>query len=183
MRAPSRRLPIPDVTANKLPRNVGKQEQTFLRVTQFQGAQFETNKILKLKNKELLIFLKDAEFYLAGSRSNETKVKKEYCWAITEAAGRSCCGVSSSSALEFGFKLDSLIQIPQLTKRILSFQLAPYLPQISHKSRSAYSTDTMSYPRRTKSMVAWNIFRQRACASVIGDRFGQRPWFRCKNCR
>ena len=69
MRAPSRRLPTPDVAANELTQNVLIEEQILLRVTQFQ-----TNEILKLKNIELIIFLKDAEFYLAGSRRNETKV-------------------------------------------------------------------------------------------------------------
>ena len=97
-----------------------------------------------------------------------TKVQEEYCWAVTEAAGRSCCGVSSSSVLEFGFQLDCLIQTPQLTKRI-QFRLARYLPEISRKSRCAWSNDTTSYPRRTKSMVAWNIFRPRACANVLSE--------------
>jgi hypothetical protein len=36
-------------------------------------------------------------------------VAEEYCWAITEAAGRSCCGRSHSRMLEFGFELDSYI--------------------------------------------------------------------------
>ena len=34
---------------------------------------------------------------------NETKLTEEYCWAITQAAGRSCCGRSGSITLEFGF--------------------------------------------------------------------------------
>ena len=29
---------------------------------------------------------------------------EEYCWAITQVAGRSCCGV-----LEFGLQLDSIV--------------------------------------------------------------------------
>ena len=33
----------------------------------------------------------------------------EYCWAITQVAGRSCCGRSGSSVLELGLQLDSLI--------------------------------------------------------------------------
>jgi hypothetical protein len=40
-------------------------------------------------------------------------VKGEYCWAITQAAGRSCCGRSSFSVLEFGFQLESVIQSDQ----------------------------------------------------------------------
>jgi hypothetical protein len=35
-------------------------------------------------------------------------VVEEYCWAITQEAGRSCCVRSFSSVLEFGFKLVSL---------------------------------------------------------------------------
>jgi hypothetical protein len=47
---PSGRLPTPEVAANTLPRNVVK-EEAILRV-----AQFQTNEILKLKNKELIFF-------------------------------------------------------------------------------------------------------------------------------
>jgi len=36
-------------------------------------------------------------------------VAEEYCWAITQAAGRSCGGRSDSSVLGFGFQLDSLV--------------------------------------------------------------------------
>jgi hypothetical protein len=36
-------------------------------------------------------------------------VAEEYCWAITQAAGRSCCGRSGSSMLEFGFQLDTQV--------------------------------------------------------------------------
>jgi len=32
----------------------------------------------------------------------------EYCWVITLAAGRSCCGPTVSSVLESGLQLDSL---------------------------------------------------------------------------
>jgi len=37
------------------------------------------------------------------------RLAEEYCWAITQAAGRSCCGRSGSSVLEFGYQLDSLV--------------------------------------------------------------------------
>jgi hypothetical protein len=36
---------------------------------------------------------------------SETKLAGEYCWAITQAAGRSCCGQSGSTVLVFAFKL------------------------------------------------------------------------------
>jgi hypothetical protein len=38
---------------------------------------------------------------------NETKLTEEYCRTITQAAARSCCGLSGASVLEFGFQLDS----------------------------------------------------------------------------
>jgi hypothetical protein len=44
-----------------------------------------------------------AEFFLVGIKRNETKVVEEYGWAITLAAGRTCCGRSVSSVLESGF--------------------------------------------------------------------------------
>ena len=42
-------------------------------------------------------------------KRNKTKVKEEYCSAITQAAGQSCCGPSGSSVVEFGFKMDSFV--------------------------------------------------------------------------
>jgi hypothetical protein len=36
-------------------------------------------------------------FSLRELKHNETKVAEEYCWAITQAAGRPCCGQSGSS--------------------------------------------------------------------------------------
>jgi len=32
------------------------------------------------------------------------RLAEEHCWAMTEAAGRSCYGRSGSSVLEFGFQ-------------------------------------------------------------------------------
>jgi len=34
---------------------------------------------------------------------------EEYCWAITPAAGRTCCGRSGSGVLEFGFQPDCVV--------------------------------------------------------------------------
>jgi hypothetical protein len=36
-------------------------------------------------------------------------VVQEYCWAITQAAGRLYCGRSDSAMLEFGFLLGCLV--------------------------------------------------------------------------
>ena len=40
---------------------------------------------------------------------HDTKIAGEYCWAMTQAAGRSGCGWSGTSVLDFGCKLDSLL--------------------------------------------------------------------------
>jgi len=37
-------------------------------------------------------------------------VTEEYRWAITQAAGRSCCGRSGTSVLEYGFQVDSVLR-------------------------------------------------------------------------
>ena len=56
---------------------------------------------------------------------NETKVAEEYCWAITQAAGRSCCGRSGSSVLGCGFNLT--ICVPSWDFRTI--RLVPDLPE------------------------------------------------------
>jgi hypothetical protein len=60
-----------------------------------------------------------SNFLLAGVKAQETKVAEEYCWAITQAAGRSCCGLSSSSVLEFECFLHT-----QLTESVLKLRVA-----------------------------------------------------------
>jgi hypothetical protein len=66
----------------------------------------------KIANKktEIVTFLKRVpNLSLREWERNVTKMAEEYCWAITQAAGRSSCGPSSSSVLKFGFQLDSLV--------------------------------------------------------------------------
>ena len=46
------------------------------------------------------------EFFLAGMKA---QVAEKYCWAITQAAGRSYCGRSDSSLVQPGFQLDCLV--------------------------------------------------------------------------
>jgi len=36
-------------------------------------------------------------------------VTEEYCWAITQAVGQSCCGRSGSTVLDLGLRLNSLV--------------------------------------------------------------------------
>ena len=37
------------------------------------------------------------------------KLAEEYCWAITQAEGWSCCGLSHFIVLEFEFQLDFIV--------------------------------------------------------------------------
>ena len=57
---------------------------------------------------------------------------EEYCWAITQAAGRSCCGRSGSSALESVFRLDSLVRKYTGDHTYTEFRDAPSLPELNY---------------------------------------------------
>jgi hypothetical protein len=60
---------------------------------------------------ETISFLKGAtEFTSPEWKRFETKVTEEYCLAITQAAGLSCCGRSHSSFTHFGFQLNRPVQ-------------------------------------------------------------------------
>jgi len=48
-------------------------------------------------------------FSLWKWNSTESKVAEEYCWAVTQAVGRACCGHSRYSVLESSFQLNSLL--------------------------------------------------------------------------
>ena len=52
---------------------------------------------------------RDAVFFVSRKKRSETKVTEEYCWAKTQAAGRSSFGRSHSSVLTFGFQLYSFV--------------------------------------------------------------------------
>ena len=54
------------------------------------------------------VFENRAEFFLRESKSSETKAVEGCCWAITQAAGRSCCGWSGSRVWNVGFNLTPL---------------------------------------------------------------------------
>jgi hypothetical protein len=59
---------------------------------------------------EIIKLLKCApNFSLREWKRNEKKEAEEYCWAITQAAGRPYRGRSGSSVLGFGFQLDSIV--------------------------------------------------------------------------
>jgi hypothetical protein len=56
-------------------------------------------------------------------KCNETKVAKEYCWAITQEAEQSSCGQSGSCVLEFGFQPDSLLYTNIFDHMYTQFQI------------------------------------------------------------
>ena len=49
---------------------------------------------------------------------------EEYCWAITQVAGRPCCGKSGSGVLELVFQLGSLVCTYMVEHRHTQFRLA-----------------------------------------------------------
>jgi hypothetical protein len=89
-----------------------------------QLAQFQSYDALRGQEQKL----KYQRFWHAR---NKTKVAEEYCWAMTKTAGRSCCNLSGSSALEFGFQLDSLVYTYIVDHMHSKFRLPKELPQVS----------------------------------------------------
>jgi hypothetical protein len=81
-----------------------------LRRTHFPVMQLQSYAIFKkLKDRNNNILKWTLNFSWPEWKNSEIKFEKEYCWAITQMAGRSwCCSQSSSSVRESGFKLDSL---------------------------------------------------------------------------
>ena len=71
-------------------------------------------------------------FFSREWRHSETNVTEEYCWAMTQEAGRSCRGRSGSSVMEFGFELDSLVYTYIVDRMYTEFRLAPDLAQCNY---------------------------------------------------
>jgi hypothetical protein len=78
----------------------------------------------KLRNFRHAVFLRKVKFEiitfleayavfpptppLAGMNAC-TKVAEEYCWVITQVAGKSCCSRVSGSVMGFAFQLDCFV--------------------------------------------------------------------------
>jgi len=88
----------------------------------------KTNKTKK--NKKLHFKNKHPIFPYVNESAMRKKVAGEYCWAITQATGRSCCSRSGSS-VECGFQGNPLLySFPYvlLTCDLLKIRLAPDPP-------------------------------------------------------
>jgi hypothetical protein len=77
-------------------------------LSQYHVPQFQTYAILRIK-KWNNIFDTRAEFFPCRDETTMRRSFGEYCWAITQAAGRSCCNRSDSSVLVFGFRVVSVV--------------------------------------------------------------------------
>jgi len=55
---------------------------------------------------------------------HEIKMAEEYCWVITLAVSRLCCGQPGSSILEFGFQLDTIVYTHTVEHMDTHFRLA-----------------------------------------------------------
>jgi hypothetical protein len=65
----------------------------------------DLHNLRKFKEKNWISNIFDVRYknsFLRVWKRNETRVEEEYCWVITQAAGRSCCGRSGFPVLEFG---------------------------------------------------------------------------------
>ena len=82
-----------------------------------------------VKNKYGMTLLKRApKSSLRVRKSKQTKVAEKYCWAIAQAVGRSRCGRSGSSVLEFGFQLESHVHTYTFDYLRTQLQLESDLP-------------------------------------------------------
>jgi len=64
----------------------------------------------KQATNETTTLLKAQEFFfLRKQKRNDLNVAEEYCWALTQAAGRSCCSRSGVRVLGFGLQLDAYV--------------------------------------------------------------------------
>ena len=98
-------------------------------------------------------------------------VAEEYCWAITQAAGRSCCGRSGSSVLEFGYQLDCLVCTAARLNWAIQFLTVAYdgacAPNVSAEWRNFLRHLSLQEKKKTwwqlASPCCWNRARRLTC--------------------
>ena len=81
---------------------------------------------------------------------------KEYCWAITQALRRSCCGRSGSSVLQLGFQPNFPLQTLTADHMHTQLRLALVLPGNNH-----YESHEMSTYIKVKMISVFNVNRIR----------------------
>ena len=77
--------------------------QTLPRYAKYQVTDYQEG------NKDNIRLQTEAPDFPRRRKNVERKIAEGHCWAITQAAKRSCCGGSGSSVLECGSQLDSLV--------------------------------------------------------------------------
>lgn len=107
--------------------------QTLFRVKQFH-TYVTFGKKGKIKKKT---FLKSAEFFLAGMKAQQDSDTGGILLGENTGGGRSCCGRSCSTVLEFGFQLDSYIY-PVCVYSTSAGPLGTYLLLPRRKSGSVF---------------------------------------------
>jgi hypothetical protein len=65
------------------------------------------------------------------------KVAEEYCWAITQAAGLSCCGRSGSRVLAIGFQLACHVYTYMVERMYCDFRVVEFLCFYTRRNRSS----------------------------------------------
>jgi hypothetical protein len=98
--------------------------QTLPGLRKFHVRQFQTYAILKRQH----IWNAGRIFPCGNESAFKRMVAEEYCWATTQAAGRWCCGLSDSSALESIFRLEPLERTYTVGHMYTQFRVALSLP-------------------------------------------------------
>jgi hypothetical protein len=84
--------------------------QTLPDIRRFKSRNFRLRRLQKSKKEIEIVFFKHVpNFSLRELKHSEMKMVQEYCWAITQVAGRSRCGRLGSSVLEFKVQLDTFL--------------------------------------------------------------------------
>ena len=108
-------------------RNIHRQLPT---KSSFHLHNFRLTRNLKVEKKKIITFWKaNWIFSMRERKHHEKKFAEEYFWAITQAAGRSCCGRSGFRVLHFGFQMDSLVYIHIGDHMQTQFRIALNFPE------------------------------------------------------
>jgi hypothetical protein len=70
-------------------------------MSHFHVTQFHTYAMFKIKKNSNILHTGTEFVSCRKCKGNETEVVEEYCWAMAQAAEKSCCGRSGSNMLEF----------------------------------------------------------------------------------